>query len=142
MKMIYIEYDYAIQQHEYILKISGGLPGIKEGGLLDSILGLMQNDDYYPTFEEKLSHLVFCINGYHIFADANKRTSIALGAYFLNLNGYHYCSTKFIRELENIIVWVAENKISKELLLRIVTSIIYEDEYSEELKLEIINSIG
>lgn len=45
-------------------------------------------------------------------------------------------------EMENIVVWLAESKISKELLLKLVKSIIEnEDEFSEALKYELICSI-
>jgi death-on-curing protein len=44
--------------------------------------------------------------------------------------------------MENISVHVANNIIDKNLLKKILTSLIYEDEYSEELNLEIYNSIN
>jgi death-on-curing protein len=44
--------------------------------------------------------------------------------------------------MENIAVWLAESKISKELLLRLITSVIMDDEYPEELKLELIEALG
>jgi death-on-curing protein len=43
--------------------------------------------------------------------------------------------------MENIAVWVADNVINKELLHQIISSFIYEDEYSEELKLTIFETI-
>jgi len=47
----------------------------------------------------------------------------------------------FIRKKENISIHVAAGKINKDLLREITESLIYEDDYSEELKLKIINSI-
>lgn len=61
---------------------------------------------------------------------------------FLELNGYDYCVKRFVLEMENIVVWLAESRISKELLCKLVTSIIEnEDEYSESLKYELICAI-
>lgn len=115
--------------------------GCREIGLLDSALEHIQNDDYYPTFQEKLKHLVYAVNKFHPFNDGNKRSSLVLGAYFLELNGYDYCVNKFIQEMEEIVVWLAENKIKDDLLLEIIDSIINEDEFSESLKLKIIESV-
>lgn len=42
--------------------------------------------------------------------------------------------------MENIVVDVADNRIDKDLLLEIITSLLYEDDYSEELKLKIIDA--
>ena len=53
-----------------------------------------------------------------------------------------YCVTKFVLEMENIAVWLAEGKISKELLNEIVTSLIFEDDYSEDLKLRILSAVA
>ncbi len=100
----------------------------------------LQNDDYYPSFEEKLTKLIFSVNKNHAFEDANKRTSIALGAYFLEVNGYDYCIEKFICEMENIAVAVADNQINQDFLLEIVTSIIYEDSFNETLQLKLIDA--
>ena len=114
----------------------------KDKSDLNSVIEFIKNDDYYKTFEEKLTHLVYAINKNHIFADWNKRSSIYFGAYFLEINSLEFMVEKFLREMENITVYVADNKIKKDLLQKIITSLIYEDDYSEELKLEIYNSIN
>jgi death-on-curing protein len=128
--------------HDWIIEHSGGLHGYREIGLLESVLEHIQNDIYYPTFEKKLKHLVYAVNKFHPFSDGNKRSSLVLGAYFLELNGYDYCINKFIQEMENIVVWLAEGKIDDELLLDIINSIINEDEFNESIKLRIIESVG
>ena len=94
---------------------------------------------YYPSIEEKLTYLVYSINKNHAFNDGNKRSSIALGAYFLEINGYEYLVKNFIIEMENIAVWVADNIIDRDFLKEIIESLLFEDDYSEELKLKIAN---
>ena len=139
---IYFDIEHAIRTHDFIIENSGGNPGIIEIGKIKSVLDHIQNDLYYPTFEEKLTHLVFSVNKFHAFSDGNKRTSIALGAYLLEVNGIEYCIDKFIIEMENIAVYVADNKIDKELLQEIISSILTEDNFSEELKLKIIDALS
>lgn len=141
MSLLYFNAEYAIKTHDKIIEISGGLNGIKNRGNLESPLLHIQNDDYYPSMEEKITHLVFTINKNHAFNDGNKRSSIALGAFFLELNGLDILVSRFIREMENFAVHVANNKVDKELLLEIVTSLIYEADFSEELKIKIIISL-
>lgn len=141
IKIFYFDIAHAVREHDWIIENSGGLAGIKNLAYLDSALDHIQNDLYYPEFQDKLTHLVFAINKFHAFNDGNKRSSLALGAYFLELNGYEYCVTKFVLELENIAVWLAEGRISKELLNEIVTSLIFEDDYSEDLKLRILSAV-
>ncbi len=141
IEILYFDMEHAIKVHDNIIEKSGGLQGIKDEGLLHSPLEHIQNDLYYPTFCEKLCHLIFSFNKNHAFSDGNKRSSLVLGAYFLELNGYDYCVKYFLTEMENIIVWLAESKIEKELLLEILASIIEEDEFSEELQLKIIEAV-
>ena len=141
MKLIYFEIDYAVRVHDNVLEKSGGMRGTLDLGRLESVLTHIQNDDYYPTFEEKLTHLVFAVNKGHSFADGNKRTSIALGAFFLEVNGLDVFVSKFIIEMENIAVHVANNRIDKDLLSEVVYSLINEENYSEELKLKIIHAL-
>lgn len=141
MSFYYFTSEYAIKTHDFIINESGGSHGLLDIGLLESVLEHIQNDLYYPELETKLTHLVFSVNKNHAFNDGNKRSSIALGAYFLVINGLEYCVDKFIIEMENICVDVADNRIDKELLYEIIYSIINEDEYSEELKLKIIEAL-
>ncbi|PJE55119.1 MULTISPECIES: type II toxin-antitoxin system death-on-curing family toxin [unclassified Marinomonas] len=140
--ILYFDPEHAISQHDWIIENSGGLSGIKDAGQISSVLEHIQNDLFYPTFEEKLNHLVFAINKFHAFNDGNKRSSLVLGAYFLELNGYDYCVKKFVLEMENIVVWLAEGKVSKELLLKLITSLIMDDDYPETLKIELIDAIN
>ena len=74
--------------------------------------------------------------------DGNKRASIALTAYFLEINNLDFIVPKFIANMENIAVYVANNKIDRDLLYEILSSIIYEEDYSEELKLKILNALS
>ena len=140
-QIFYFDINHAIEVHDWIISNTGGLNGNREIGLLESALFHIRNDDYYSTYLEKLKHLIIAINKFHPFNDGNKRSSLALGAYFLEINGYGYCIERFILEMENIVVWLAENKISEKLLLEILSSIIEEEEFSEGLKLEIIQSV-
>ncbi|MFT7388613.1 MAG: death-on-curing protein [Candidatus Endobugula sp.] len=139
---IYFDAGHAIKVHDWIIEHTGGRAGNNNVDLLDGPLAHIQNDDYYPAMEDKLSHLVFSINKSHAFVDGNKRSSIALGAYFLELNGYEYCIQDFVQRMENIAVWIADNIINKALTLKIITSLIYEDDYSESLKLEIAQTVS
>jgi death-on-curing protein len=139
---VYFDIEHAIRTHDFIIENSGGNSGIIEIGKIESVLEHIQNDLYYPEFEEKITHLVFCVNKFHAFNDGNKRTSIALGAYLLEVNGIEYCIDKFIIEMENIAVYVADNKIDKELLQEIISSILIEDDFNEELKLKIIDALS
>ena len=141
IRFFYFDVVYAVKVHDWIIQHSGGLAGIKDLGQLESPLEHIQNEKYYPEIEDKLTHLVFAINKNHAFNVGNKRSSLALGAYFLELNGFDYLVQHFVHEMENIAVWVADNIIDKNLLYQIIISILYEDDYCEALKLAIVEAV-
>ncbi len=141
MPIIYFDVRHAIHVHDYIIEHSGGTGGVLDIGRLESVLELVKNDDYYPDFIDKITHLCFSINKNHAFNDGNKRTSIALSAYFLLLNGYDYCVSMFMNEMENVAVWVADNIVDKGLLKDFIFDIIME-ESREETKLALIRATG
>lgn len=141
MILNYFSSEYAIKIQRKIIEISGGASGVKIFGNIDSPLAHIQNDDYYPLFEDKLTHLIFSFNKFHAFNDGNKRTSIAMGAFLLEINGLGILVDKFIIEMENIAVIVADNIIDKDLLHEIICSIINENDYNEILKLKIIHAL-
>ena len=142
LKFFYFDADHAERLHDWIIEKSGGMPGTKDRNQLESPLVHIQNDDYYPEMADKLAYLIYAINKNHAFQDGNKRASIALGAYFLELNGYDYLVHRFTLEMENIAVNVAANMIDRPLLRRVIESLIYEQDYSEALKLDLIAALS
>lgn len=142
--IIYISLEQAQDIHAKTIRYSGG--GTYEHfdlGRLDSVLQNIKNDDYYPTFVDKLTHLFYCTCEFHCFADGNKRLAITLCAQFLLFNGYMGVAKNFFAITENISYQVAAGKIKKELLHRIMTAIMDGTyDYDEELKLDILNAIS
>ncbi len=120
----------------------GGILGILSEQYLESALEHIKNDDYYPNFEDKLTHLFWSLNKNHIFQDGNKRIAITVSMMFLLKNGYMQISERFIREMEAVSYHVAAGNIDKTLLHKLITSFLYEDDYSDELKLELLSAMA
>lgn len=141
--IIYLTLEQAKIIHNKTIQYSGG--GTYEAldvGKLDSVLQHIQNDDYYPSFVDKLTHLFFSTCQFHCFADGNKRLAITLSTQFLLFNGYLGIAKNFMAITENISYHVAAGKIDKELLHKIMTAIMDGTyDIDEELKLEILNAI-
>lgn len=143
-EIVYITPEQAKVTNAKTIEYSGG--GTLEEldfGKLEAVLYNIQNDDWYPTFIDKLTHLFFCVCQFHCFADGNKRLAITLSTLFLLQNGYLNIAQTFLAKTENISLNVAASKIDKDLLHKIMTTIMnntYDDD--EELKLEIFNSIN
>jgi len=143
MALVYLTLEQAVEIHRKTVEISGGgALGHLELGKLDSVLENIQNDDYYSSFEDKLTHLFFCACKFHCFQDGNKRIALTLCAQMLLLNGYLYCAGNFIREMENISYHVAAGNIDKDLLHEVITAHLSEDSDNEELKLKILYAIS
>jgi death-on-curing protein len=104
-------------------------------------LELVQNDDYYRSIDAKLTHLVFSACKTHAFVEGNKRLALALGAKFINDNGFDNLVTKWLRFMENILVCVADNKIDKPFFGEIVTAFLNGDEDEEGMKLRVLEAI-
>lgn len=142
MPIVYITLENAIDVYSKTIEVSGGgVEGVLNPGQLESILTHIQNDDYYPTFIDKLTHLFYSANRFHCFQDGNKRIAISLGAHFLLLNGYIFIVPRFIREMENISYHLAAGRIDKTLLKEIIKAVIEDDMDNEGLKLKIISAL-
>ncbi|MDL1960016.1 MAG: type II toxin-antitoxin system death-on-curing family toxin [Deltaproteobacteria bacterium] len=143
MSVIYLTIDQAVEIHRKTVEVSGGgTLGHLDLGKLESVLQHIQNDDYYPTFEDKLTHLFFSSCKFHCFQDGNKRLAISLCAQLLLFNGYLYCTERFIREMENISYHVATGYIDKELLREIIVAVLKDEMDDEVLKLKILEAIS
>ena len=137
----YFDVEHVLEIHDYIILKSGGRRGLLNKGLLESVLEHIKNDLYYPKWEDKVCHLFYSINKNHAFNDGNKRASISISAYFLQINGAEFMINTYITEMENIAVSVAENKISRDLLHDIIYDLIYNGEFKESTKIKIMNAL-
>ena len=134
----YIDYEEVISVYgRMILKSGGGFDGVRDEDGIKGILEFVQNDLYYPLFEDKLTYLVFRFCSGHYFNDGNKRIALTLGAYFLHKNGYNWHALIFMKQLEAIIYHVAASNIDQKLLLRVIQAFLQGLDYDESLKLDL-----
>lgn len=123
--MRYLSLQEVQKIHDDMLSEIGGLKGAnpKQIALLDSALTQIQNDDYYPRFIDKLTHLMFACVKFHPFADGNKRTTLLIGDAFIMLS--HKATPRdFYQKLEDVIVSVASDEISKDELKQILSDML------------------
>lgn len=138
----YIDYDEALVVYAKTVTASGGgLSGVKDEGGIRKVLDFVQNDLYYPTFNEKLTYLVYGLCTGHYFEDSNKRVALTIGVWFLVHNGYYWHAYNFMQCMEYIIYHVAAGRIDKDLLQRVIDCFMANEEQSESLKLDIIYAI-
>ncbi len=138
----YFSAEDAISKHDEIIDKSGGVKGVQQRGLLESTLEHIQNDDYYPLFTDKLTHIVDQINR-QIFVDGSKRSAITLGAYFIEINGFDQIVVDtFIKEMENPILLAAQGMISKDDLGAIMSDLVYNLEISDLTKIRFIRLLN
>ena len=142
MKICYFEKEHAFKMQEWIIETSGGNKGYTTDRIvyLDSVLSHVKNDTFYPTFEDKLAHIVYSICTLYPFVDGNKRLALVLGALFLELNGYDDFVEKYIHNMEDIMVLIASSKMDKNLLYEVIKSIIYEDEFNYKLRQKVLKA--
>lgn len=85
---------------ETIQQSGGGMAEVRDEGGLEKVLDFVRNDEYYPTFEEKLTYLVYSLCHGHYFADGNKRISLVVGAHFLIKNRRSWVGFHFLTDME------------------------------------------
>ncbi len=89
--MILLTVDDIIMLHDKLLKATGGLPGLRDRGLLESaVFGInasFEEVEQYPTVEEKAARLCYALISNHAFVDGNKRVGVLAMLMTLRLNG-------------------------------------------------------
>ncbi len=141
--IIYPTYGDLLNKHNEVIRKSGGIMGVFNENLLRGFIEFIQNNVYYPSFEEKLSHLVFSIAKNHGFCDGNKRTAIIAGAFFLELNAFdQFIIDAFIKNMEGIILLTVQGFINKEQLCQIIYDLIYNGKMSEKSQMIYVEILG
>lgn len=88
--MILLTTEEVIMLHGKLLAATGGLPGLRDRGLLESaVLSVeagFEDVEQYPTVEEKAARLAYAMISNHPFADGNKRVGVLAMLMTLRLN--------------------------------------------------------
>src|SRR5438067_10615275 len=86
----YLTKEEVIELHRQGLDRFGGMPGLRDEGLLDSALAQPRatfgGEELHATMAAKAAALAFSLVNNHPFADGNKRVGFAALAVFLELN--------------------------------------------------------
>ena len=139
----YIDYEEALTiYYKTVEKSGGGMAGVRDEGGIRATLDFVQDDGYYPEIADKAAYLMFSLCRGHYFADCNKRISITLTLYFLVKNGYMYLAKTFMERMKAIGYHVAAGHIDRDLLTEIMTCIVNDEDYSESIKLELIEAMS
>ena len=89
--MIKFSQEKVLLLHQLITQETGGDPGLRDFGLLDSALegayATFDGEDLYPTKEEKAARLGYALISNHAFVDGNKRIGMYIMLTFLEVNG-------------------------------------------------------
>lgn len=111
----YLRLFEVLELHRQTLKQSGGMPGLRDLGLLESAVAqpLMTFDgqELYPTLVEKAVALGFSLISNHPFMDGNKRTGHASMETFLILNQWEIYADA--DEQEKVILALAAGEIDR-----------------------------
>ena len=82
-----------LEIHQILIDLFGGMPGIRDEGLLESALSQPQATFFgellHPTIHEQAAAYLYHIAKNHPFLDGNKRTAYGAMETFLRLNGYN-----------------------------------------------------
>jgi len=116
LRVIQAIHDRQINEH-------GGLPGLRDEGLLLSALSRSENAFHYsdpkPDVAELAAAYGFGLAKNHPFNDANKRTALITIRVFLKLNGYDLA---------------AAPEAKYEMIIRVAASDVSEDELAQWIR--------
>ena len=128
--MIKLSVENVLTLHDLLIEEIGGCPGVRDMNLIESAIeGVYQTFDdqeLYPTIEEKGARMCYCIISNHAFVDGNKRIGILTMLSFFELNGVNlnYSDDDLIKigihiadgsmDYETLVRWVVASEISAE----------------------------
>lgn len=113
--MRYLSLGEVVDLHRVLLEATGGAPGIRDLGALDSAIAQPKATfggvDLYPTLVEKAAALCFSLVRNHPFVDGNKRVGHAAMETFLVLNGAEI--EAFVDDQERLMLDLAAGQIDR-----------------------------
>jgi death-on-curing protein len=116
--MRYLGLAQVVELHQRIVETTGGAPGIRDLGALESALAqpkaAFAGRDLHRTLAEKAAALGFSLAKNHPFVDGNKRVAHAAMETFLVLNGWEVRAS--VDEQERLILKLASGEMTRDEL--------------------------
>ena len=125
--MIKFSKEKVLLLHQLIAEETGGSVGVRDEGLLESVLetafSCFGGQEFYPTKEEKGARLGYNLISNHAFVDGNKRIGVYVMLTFLEVNGIRLnCTNEDVVKIglgvadgsmdyEALLAWVREHQI-------------------------------
>ena len=99
--------------HDEQIAVHGGIPGIRDDGLLSSALARPKHKADYgdPIVFDVAAAYAYSIIRDHPFVDGNKRTGFLVAYVFLNINGWELRSSEV--EAVNVVIDLAAGKMDE-----------------------------
>ena len=117
--MIRLSKSQVLLIHDQLISETGGSSGLRDEGILDSALNApfqtFSGEDVYPSLQQKVARLCFCLVKNHPFVDGNKRIGAHVMLVFLALNGIELQHSQ--TELSDVILQLAAGEIEATDLL-------------------------
>lgn len=116
----FLEQSEILLIHEVQIDRFGGMPGIRDEGLLESALAQPQSTFggklLHSTIHEQAAAYLYHLAKNHPFIDGNKRTAFAAMDVFLRLNGYVLKLTN--AQSYELVLQVVQGDLNKESLVK------------------------
>lgn len=117
--MIVLSKNQIIKLHSQLIQETGGTDGIRDEGLLESVLAApfqsFSGTDIYPSLQQKAARLGYGLVKNHAFIDGNKRIGAHVMLVFLALNKIELTYTQV--ELSDTFLKIAAGELSQQDLL-------------------------
>jgi death-on-curing protein len=114
--MRWLQLAEVLELHRRLIAQSGGMPGLRDLGLLEASLALPRQTfsgvDLYTGIIAKSAALGFSLIQNHPFVDGNKRIGHAALAVTLVLNGFELTAT--VDDAEAVVIAVASGRINRD----------------------------
>lgn len=112
--MLFPRKEEVIEIHGKLLEQFGGLPGIRDEGLLDSALLSAANRQHYDGADLATcaATYAFHLTQNHPFVDGNKRVGAAIAEIFVRLNGARLSASN--DEIVEMFLGIADGTLSRE----------------------------
>ena len=120
--MKFLTLDTIVMLQARLIAETGGQPGLRDRGLLESAMKAAENRHYYEQATAPVCAATYAYHlcNAHAFLDGNKRIAAVISEVFLMINGWQF--TLDNRELVQLFLGIADSGLTREAVENIFVS--------------------